>query len=545
MDYDLIVVGAGSSGAVVAARLAEDEGRRVLLLEAGPHFASPDALPEPLLAAHTAVLKGYNWPFQAHIREPERAGAVRRSGRVLSASTGASRLPMAKVAMRSALRGDPLMTRFDYPVGRVSGGSSAVNGTLALIGPPEDYDDWAARGNPSWAWDNIGRHFRELISRDGTVEYGRVPVQSCTAEALTTTQRAFVDACRTRGFDWCGDLGETAAGGVGVLPRNVHRQRRMSSALCFLHAGQERGNLTVRDRVNVNRVLLRNNSVIGVELSDGGRLESVTAPQVVLCAGAINTPAILMRSGIGDRAQLSELGIPVQLELPGVGRNLMDHPSVGLWCVPTPGACTAGEDVHQAMLRYTSEAGAHDNDMSLYMLSSVDTRQFPELQMVLGAPLGMSITVTLGKPESRGRIVLKDRSPESKPGVYLNCASVERDVTRLMEGVRTAWSLLQTSPLQDKVQRVFAWNQRIVDSDQLLRESIATFVRGSWHAGGTARMGPSADPMAVTDEQGGVHGCRGLFVADASIMPTLPRVPTNLSCMMIGERIADILSGKA
>jgi choline dehydrogenase len=164
--------------------------------------------------------------------------------------------------------------------------------------------------------------------------------------------------------------------------------------------------------------------------------------------------------------------------------------------------------------------------------------------MVLGSPMGMSVTAVLGKPLSRGRLELAGQDARTAPRIYLNCASDPSDMRKLMEGVRLAWRIIESQPLSASIQRAFAWNRRIIDSDKLLQESISTFVRGSWHPVGTARMGAQNDPMSVVDQYGSVHGCAQLTVVDASIMPTIPRAPTNLTCMMIGEVLSSHLKRK-
>src|SRR5579859_6498132 len=322
-QFDHIVVGGGTAGAVIAARLSEDQQRRVLLLEAGPDY--PDAVPPRLLDASFAVMSGHNWDMRAIVRPTAVAGQRARIGRVFE-----------------------LPSSFLYPLGKVMGGGSAVNGGLALHARPEDYASWSAAGCDEWNWERVSPYINRIAGPDP--HKPALPVETPLSGDLTPCQRAFLEtywAMGSREVDLCHGTIE----GVGTIPKCLRQGQRFSTSALYLAAARGRSNLIIRSNCLVDKLILENGSgplvATGVEaLIDGLRCR-FSGEHVTICAGAINSPAILQRSGIGAEEDLRRSNIKPVLDLPGVGKNLQDHPSVCLWATPKRGACVAGEPVHQ------------------------------------------------------------------------------------------------------------------------------------------------------------------------------------------------------
>ena len=540
--WDDIIVGAGSAGAVLASRLSEDPARRVLLIEAGEDFSSVAEIPAILKNAAEPVYAGFDWEMHANLRSTGKWRDLLRSARLLTSASASDAFATAAAVIRSPSLASAA-TEFPYFLGKVVGGSSAVNGAIAMRGISDDFEQWAQAGNPDWGWKDVLPYYKKIeTDKDFSGELhgtsGPIPISRPSNEEVYVLQRAFLEACMVLDLPEIADLNDNDKTGVGKVPANTKNHQRISTAIGYLDAARNRSNLKILSRCTVQRVLFDGRRAVAVEVNDDGNQRKILGGRITLSAGTINTTAILQHSGIGNAQLCRSLGITSLIDLPGVGENLSEHAAVVIWGIPKPGVCEAGQHYHQILARISSKP-LEPHDLQLLLLSSVNTKHLPFLGDLLRHPLAAGISVMLAQPMSRGRVFISESSPKKPPVIELNLCSDAGDVERLMHGVRMAWKVLHSAQMSQHMERIFLWTDNMIRDDRLLRKAVTNFVSPVWHPVGTAKMGPADDPMAVVNQHFRVHGADNLNVVDASVMPVITRAPTNLTCMMIAERAAE------
>lgn len=291
-------------------------------------------------------------------------------------------------------------------------------------------------------------------------------------------------------------------------------------------------------------MVLEGSRAVGVEIENGGQSEVVRGRRITLSAGAIGSPAILLRSGIGPRDDLEALGIQSMLDLPGVGANLIDHPLASVALVPKPGVCEKTQPVVQVGVRCTAPGSAEWNDLQLFMISQADLTEIPAVMALVGAPMVFAVAASLQRPRSRGRVSLTSPDPRVQPRIECNYLDHPEDMRRMVGGLRLAWRAAQWPAIARHAERIAILTEEMLAADEMLQNYLYMAVNTLYHPVGTARMGSAGDAGAVVDQHGRVRGVDGLRVVDASIMPNIPRANTNLTCIMIGERVADWMRGE-
>lgn len=529
MNYDYIIIGAGSAGCVLANRLSEDPANTVLLLEAGPADYGLDfRLHMPAALTYPLQSKQYNWWY---VSEPE-----------------------------------PHMNQRQiyHPRGKVLGGSSSINGMIYIRGNAMDYEAWSAlEGMQDWSYSHVLPYFKKAETRlKGADDYrgGTGPLKTTTGPCKNPLFKAFFDAAQQAGYPYTDDVNGYQQEGVGPFDMTTYKGRRWSTARAYLHPIAQRENLTIQSKTLTHKILFDGKTAIGVEVSQGGTITTLKGHEIILSAGAFNSPQLLQLSGIGDSEHLNSLGIETVQHLPGVGENLQDHLEVYV-----QQSCTQPISMYYALkpwnqvriglqwyLFKTGEGASNQFEAGGFIRSN-NKVPYPNLQYHF-LPIAISYDGTTPQEQhgyqahvgpmlsdARGHVKIQANDPKVAPKIVFNYLSTDKDKREWVEAIRKTREIFAQDAFAPYRGKEIAPGNH-VQSDEEILEFVRQKGESAYHPSCTCKMG--TDDMAVTDPELRVHGINNLRVVDASVMPQIINGNLNAPTIMIAEKAADLILGK-
>ncbi|WP_293818569.1 choline dehydrogenase [uncultured Corynebacterium sp.] len=531
---DIVIVGGGSAGSVLANRLSEDSTKDLMVLEAG----RPDSLWDLFIHMPAAFSfpigdKHYDWEYESE-PEPEMNGR-----------------------------------RIYHARGKVLGGSSSINGMIFQRGNPMDYEKWGnLPGMSNWGWSHVLPYFNKMETALGAdandPRRGHTgPLKLTRGPATSPLFQAFFKSVQQAGYNLTNDVNGYRQEGFAPFDRNIFGGKRLSAARAYLHPIMDRKNLDVRTRAYTTQVILENGKAVGVEYQWKGQTHRVFADKVILCGGAFNTPQLLELSGIGDREVLEKAGVEVKKHLPGVGNNLQDHlevyvqynctqpvssqpyykminrPFIGLQWLLTRRGPVASSHFEAGGFARSNENEDYPNLMFHFLPMAIryDGSQ-PEGEH------GFQFHVGPMYSDTKGHVHIKSNDPKDKPEILFNYLATEQDRREWVEAVRTSRKLLDTPAMKEFTDGEISPGAA-VETDEEILEWVRNDAETALHPSCTAKMGPADDEMAVVDpETMQVHGVDGLYIADASVMPIITNGNIYAPVVMLAEKAADLIKGE-